>query len=318
MLRSAEPAAYSALFHAGIALLARPVDALLQRTERASVSRAAASDLPLIFVVGAPRSGTTLVYQVLSHALDVTYFDNANALFPRSPLTAARLLHRVIPHRQTRFRSFYGQTAGFRGPNDGFHVWNRFLGSDRYTTPDQLSDQLRLEMTSFFNAWLSTFKKPFVNKNNRNTDCIELLAAALPNSYWVLVTRNPFFVAQSLIQARANVQGSKQVGWGLRSRTSDSADPLGYVDDVCDQILAINRRLDQARSAVGPQRLLEVNYEDFCRSPTDYVEQIIRRLPPVTKRFPAAENLAPFAVSETIKLDGPEAARVREKLGLDG
>jgi hypothetical protein len=40
-------------------------------------------------------------------------------------------------------------------------------------------------------------------------------------------------VAQSLINARMQVQGDKSVGWGLHSQSSDTtADPLAYVDGV--------------------------------------------------------------------------------------
>jgi hypothetical protein len=314
MMRSAHPAAYSSLFHAGLAILARPLDIAFQRAERRSIAAGRQSDLPLIFVVGAPRSGTSLIYQVLAHCLDVSYFTNVDAMFRRSPITAARVFGSRSRRRSARFRSFFGQTAGLTAPNDGFHVWNRFLGTDRYATPARLSDPVSRQMATFFNAWLSTFGKPLLNKNNRNTDGVELLASHLPNAYWIAVRRDPFFVAQSLILARAEVQGSKNVGWGLRSRSSQSSDPLGYVDDVCDQITEIDKKLAQATSALDPGRIQEIRYEDFCRNPTEHVQRLLQWVPQLKSAAASDIDLSAFPVSNKVRLTAPEAQRIRESL----
>lgn len=73
-------------------------------------------------------------------------------------------------------------------------------------------------MKEFFDAWSTALPKPFLNKNNRNVGCAELLARLLPETRFVVVRRNPLLVAQSLVTARRQVQGDKTIGWGLFSR----------------------------------------------------------------------------------------------------
>ena len=52
----------SALFFAGLGLVLSPLDLLLALAERRRYQRAAGAEAaPLVFVCGAPRSGTTLV-----------------------------------------------------------------------------------------------------------------------------------------------------------------------------------------------------------------------------------------------------------------
>jgi hypothetical protein len=69
MLRSGDRAARGALVRelSGVALL--PLDRALAIAERRRLRTAPDVIQPLVFVVGAPRSGTTLVYQALARFL---------------------------------------------------------------------------------------------------------------------------------------------------------------------------------------------------------------------------------------------------------
>ena len=76
MLTSGQRVAYSALIHEAMRLVSRPLNRLLAGRERRLLKTAPSDVAPVILVVGAPRSGTTLVYQTLARYLDVTYFSN--------------------------------------------------------------------------------------------------------------------------------------------------------------------------------------------------------------------------------------------------
>ena len=221
MLRSGDRAAYHALFCEAMRFLTVPGDLLLQPFERRRVESAKASQLPIILIVGTPRSGTTLVYQVLSRYLDVSYFSNLSLLFPRSPISATHLFHQPWRSKRPEFHNYYGQTPGLSAPNDAFAIWNRWLGTDRYEPARSLDDETKRVLTAFFNAWLTTFEKPFLNKNNRNTDCLNLLAESLPTAYFINVQRDPVSNVQSLIAARERVQGDKKAAWGVCRKCRD-------------------------------------------------------------------------------------------------
>ena len=78
MLRSRESGATFALTRAALEVLAAPIDLALQPFERRLISAARGNPLPIVQIVGPPRSGTTMAYQVLSHGLPYAYFDNLN------------------------------------------------------------------------------------------------------------------------------------------------------------------------------------------------------------------------------------------------
>jgi hypothetical protein len=116
-------------------------------------------------------------------------------------------------------------------------------------------------------------------KKNRNTGCLDLLSMVFPQASFVVVRRDPLLMAQSLINAREQVQGDKAVGWGLHSQSSDTTqDPLRYVDDVCDQILEIERQLDDQLQDIPAGRLIDVTCEGFRENPADTLRWISGRI----------------------------------------
>jgi hypothetical protein len=279
MLRSGDPAARAALIRAVSTVVLSPLDLCLEIAEARRIRSARSSMLPLVLIVGAPRAGTTLVYQALARYLPVTYFTNLSALFPRAPLTASRLFQPRSRREHVSFHSYYGNTSGLAGPNDGFHVWNRWLGTDRYRAPETLVEDAIAGMRQFFAAWTETFGRPLLNKNNRNADCVALLGRILPEAFFVVVRRDPVYVAQSLLIARQHIQGDKRRKWGLRSLDQEvAADPLGYVDSVCQQIVEIERKLGEDRRTLPAARFIDVQYEQFCENPADPIAEISNRI----------------------------------------
>ena len=115
-------------------MLATPLDMALSIPERRRYRRVTAPRRPVLLVTGAPRSGTTVLSQVLLHHLPVTYINNLTTVFPRAPIVANRLFGRWLQKPPAEYRSFYGRTSGFAAENDALHIWDRWLGT---TTPTQ-------------------------------------------------------------------------------------------------------------------------------------------------------------------------------------
>ena len=316
MASSGDRTARWLLMQKAVSVLASPVDRLLSLSERRGGREPVSTDLPLVFIVGPPRTGTTLLYQLLVHCLDVSYFDNVDALFPRAPVTGRRLLRR--PDRADRFgfSSYYGNTAGWYAPNDAFQVWNRWLGGHRYRARQELSEAAAEDMRRFFARWLSATGKPLLNKNNRNADCVPLLADALGNSVFVEVSREHEFVVQSLLMARETVQGRVERGWGLDSEQLEPGAPREMViDAVCAQLDRIQEKLDHAAAAAGNRRYLRIKYEDVCSDPGGTVEAVAAFVPEVTFRSGVDPRaIGPFRGRNVMTLPQSEVDYIRQRL----
>jgi len=311
LMQSGNRAAYGSVLRLPLAWLARPLDRRFARAEQRRIEQASSSNLPIVLLVGAPRSGSTLLYQTLTACLEVSYFPNLVDLFPLSPITAtAKLGAQAGPQN---FHNFYGQTRGLSGPNDGFSIWDRWLGEDRYGAKSAVTESQSAEMQRFFNAWLGEFNKPILNKNNRNTDCVMMLAEALPNTHFVHIHRSPYFTIQSLIASRDFVQGDKHLAWGVASREQNKG-AFGYVDDVCDQVIDVHEQMEQAREQLGSERFLDVSYETLCADPASIVRSVAAAIPGVGTNELAIEKLKKFNPSSGSSLKPGERSRVQDRL----
>ncbi|MCW5515658.1 sulfotransferase [Muriicola sp. Z0-33] len=280
MLLSGNKIAYSVLIREVLNKILIPVDFLLHRKEkrRLQKQRSISKD-PIILVLGGSRSGTTLLYQTLAYYLPVGYISNFIAAFSRSPISALKLFGRFLPKPKKSFQSYYGSVSGMGGPNDAFSLWNRWLGDDRNHIPKEINEQSSADMKLFFNTWLHITKKPFLNKNNRNSLCAPLLDEILENVYFIEIHRDPIFVAQSLVLSRRAVQGTNKIGWGLLSQDSENTgDPLDYIDDICKQVYQVDQTLASGRKKIDPKKYLRVSYEDFCKQPQELIQKVAKNV----------------------------------------
>ena len=320
MTRSGNRAARSALYLAALEQLMRPLDRALAGQEQRRLREAPTeSEHPILLLVGSPRSGSTVVASLLVQALAVTYIDNFSAMFRRSPLTAARLSRSlgVVCEGRSSLSNFYGNTPGISSPNDGFNIWNRWLGEDRYQPVASVSDDDQIQMRRFFAAWSTSFRRPFFNKNNRNLGCLGLLSVALPTARFVLVRRRPLYIAQSLLLAREVVQGSQRAGWGYGAMQGPCDDPIV---DVVRQVRTIETTITTQRALVDPGRIVEVEYDDFCVRPHHYAQQIGRRLLDRPLRAGSSHSIPQLQPSRGQKLPSHQFLRLRRELehaGLD-
>ena len=269
LLRSGSPDAAAAAFQALIGLVATPVDFCLQPFERARVARAGPPERPMLFVVGPPRSGTTLVVQTLIRALPVAYLTNVTTVFPRAPMTAARLLRARLANEKVQPRSHYGRTSRLHGPNDGLQLWDRWIGTDRTRVPETLDPAARAALVAFFGAYEAMHARPVVAKNNSLNLYAALVAEALPTARFVCLRRDPLFLAQSLLQARRHIHGSDSVPYGPHAPDrTETSDPLA---DVCAQIRFHAERAADQQRRIGDERFCFLAYEDFCEDPAGTV-----------------------------------------------
>ena len=317
MLTSRNPTARSVLVREALGVVAKPVDRLLARAEAKRLAGAGASSEggadDAVLVVGGPRSGTTLVYQLLAKHLNVSYTSNWTGMFPRSPIAAGRLVPRWQrdPRERGGTRNFFGSVSGMDGPNDAFGLWDRWFGDVR-GRPEPPSPEAAGEMRDFVRAWNRAFGRPLLNKNNRNALLIEALADALPAAVFVVVERDPVYVAQSLLESRKTVQGDADAGWGLLARDADPDDPEGAVEAVCAQVREFQAEINLQADRVDPTRVVRVRYDAFCRDPGATLAAVAAACPAAG---PVRGTPLPLRTTNQRRVSDADFAGIERRLG---
>jgi hypothetical protein len=304
LIHSRDRAAWFAMETALLGLVLTPLDLLLQIAEKRRYQKASKPKLPLIFVCGAPRSGTTLVSQVLIAHLPVCYINNLTAVFPRSPIVGSLLFGKPIGQRELPYNSYYGKSRHFSGPNDALYIWDCWFGTDRTRIPSALGHSEKDQMIRFFGAYEQAFQRPLLNKNNSLNTCASLIAGVLDNSYFLCMTRDPVYLAQSLLRARKEIHGNFYTAYGVYNPNKSENQKRDYIEDVCEQVLFHEEKIREEQQIIGQERFWIIPYEEFCKRPHELVnkvsEQILRQ-PIQTARI--ANSLQPFDNSNKIRVE---------------
>jgi len=258
-----------------------PVDAVMARLERRIYESASDPYLPLIFVCGPPRSGTTLVAQYLIDCFEVSYFSNVTSLFPQAPLLAMQLFGQTSKEPVASYNAFYGRSRHLSGVNDALYIWDRWLGPRRGEEPRSLVPDSPRAIRAFFGALQKRYRRPVVNKNNRLNVCAHLVAEVLPTATFVCLRREPVALAQSLHIARESLIGNLDEPYGVRH-------PRRYVgnavEDIARQVEFFEEKRIEQQERIGADRFITLNYEEFCERPFELAESLQARFPSLEYR----------------------------------
>lgn len=229
---------------------------------------------PTLHIVGAPRSGTTLLYQVVAGALDVGYIDNLVAAFWAAPVTGLRLSRKLGLEPARSFGSQFGRTHDVAEPHEFGYFWNHHLaypdlaerGPAHETAIDW--DGLRRVIVNMAEARgaAMVFKPMLLIWHMR------AMARAMPRTCFVWIHREARDTALSLLRMRIAVRGGIE-GWA-------SLRPAGIADDadpwyqVAAQVLRLESTIAAAAAELGPEVVMDVHYDELCADPNGVVARV--------------------------------------------
>jgi hypothetical protein len=233
---------------------------------------------PPIFVVGAPRSGSTLLYQLLTDRFDVGYLANGHARLPGAPSLVERRRGLVRGRRTALgdYRSSFGGTAGELGPSECGPFWYRFFPRrPHYVPADAFLAASRRELRAAVGAFIEACNRPVVYKNLLNTARIEAIAAALPEALFVAIHRDLAANARSLLDARLRVTGGYDTWWSVEPPGIEHLLQLPAHEQVVEQVRALDTLVARVEETIGPDRVLHLAYEDLCADPRGQLDRIV-------------------------------------------
>src|SRR5207247_2461980 len=100
------------------------------------------------------------------------------------------------------YHSYYGWMRGFGTAANCLHLWDRWMGHNRYIPPETFDPPTADALVRFFGAYEAAAGRPILNKSNQLATCATLLARTLPTAHFIYVHRDRAFTAQSILGAR--------------------------------------------------------------------------------------------------------------------
>ena len=276
------------------------------------------AQLPLIYIVGAPRSGTTLLSQLLSRYLAVGYINNLIARFWLRPSVGIRLSDLVLgAHARERIEleSRHGSTEGAAGPHEFGYFWRHWLQLDSQPT-HHLSDAAaqRVDRAGLRHALrdeiLDRFGLPVVFKNVICGFHAPLLSEVHPQSWFVHITRDRRDTAASILKSRHQRYGSYDAWWSLKPSTFSA---IAGIADPCEQVV---RQIDDCRAEIAESlrqagvRSKVIRYEALCADVRGTLTDLAGSIEPPVQLLDGVPDRLPVSAGTTLPAPLEESLRL--------
>ncbi len=243
---------------------------------------------PPLFIVGHWRTGTTWLHELLAsdprHTAPSTYECAQANHFLLTACIFSRFFESAVPQRRWMDNVLLGAT---RPQEEEFALCNLGLPSPylklafpnhpqphpRYYTLLDLSEAERARWQSTYLGLLRTvaLRRPgrLVLKGPLHTWRLATLAGMFPRARFIHTVRHPHSVFPSMLHTW-QVLGSKL---GYQKPHGE-----GLPEEVLDTLIDMYRSFDAQRDRVGPERLVDVRYEDLRADPIGCLRGLYDRL----------------------------------------
>ena len=223
---------------------------------------------PPIFIIGAPRTGSTIVYQVIINYFNFSYISNFSASFYHSLYVGMVLSHFFLGDSPlNQFESQYGMAKGLKGPNECGQFWYRWFPRDHhFIASHEISreDLLGIRKTIF--AISNNFRKSMIFKNLNTGQRLQVIKKILPESLFIFVKRDPVLTAQSILAGRQDFYGDKNSWFSVMPKNKSELEKLDYPEQVVKQIYYIEKQiLEDLKNFHSCQHII-IQYENFCQN----------------------------------------------------
>lgn len=236
---------------------------------------------PTLHIIGAPRSGTTLLSQLISSHLEIGYINNLIATFWRAPTYGIRLSKKLMPQGcPSSYQSDFGRTATIFEPHEFGYFWFSFLRYQEMLQQDEEFenripwDRLRLVLNNMTHA----FGRPIVFKTFLLGWHIARMQKELPKTCFIRIRRDPTQNAISLLDLRQKVLGSKEKWASMKPREYHWLKEEPYWKQVAGQVYYSEKSMTDQINQVNGRNVYEIFYEELCQNPKKVLDGTIEML----------------------------------------
>lgn len=233
-----------------------------------------------LFILAAPRTGSTLLYQLIVKHFDVHYFSNfTDVNFSETPVIGEVLARNLIDFEnqlKAPVTNAYGQTEGEAGPSEATRVFSKWFQHQHPSETKSagfVDEHARENMLRTYAALSSFYGEILVSKNAWNCFRIKALSQLFPYARFIWLRRDIVDSSFSAFRARKK-HGDPRIVW-------NSATPANYRQikkltshqQVVEQQFWTNKAIEQNLDSIDNDNL-EVWYEDLLSNPAEVATRI--------------------------------------------
>jgi len=264
------------------------LSALLEPVEKKCMESFTRPRRPVLFLVGNPRSGTTVFTQFLQSTRQFAVPTNVMSRFYYAPYLGAKIQQLLFnpefdfrdelggAQREVAMSSSLGKTKGALAASEMLHFWRRFLPhyDPRYIEPERQGEIDVDSIAAELAAIESVFEQPLALKGAMLLLNLKHLKQCADSSLFVYLRRDPLFIAQSLLLGRENHYGRRDLWWSAMPKEYDRLKLMDVYHQVAGQVYFIKQSIETELADMADEHKLILDYETFCSDPGAVYDQI--------------------------------------------
>ena len=231
---------------------------------------------PVVFIVGVPRSGTTLLYQLIARFLRVGYITNRMARYWMTPIAGAMLSGRV-DRSQIELESSYGAGATNMSPHEYSWFW-QFYGymSDHDDLDEQALGKMDWRSITASLSGLAEYSQaPLVLKSLNSVNYqIRWLHRQMPQAKFIWIERDEVATARSILSVREARYGDSSIWWSVRPSDFREWTERSPEEQVAHQMDDIRGSIEDAFSSLDASSTFRTSYESLVSSPAQVLSKL--------------------------------------------
>lgn len=245
---------------------------------------------PLGFIVGAPRSGTTLVSQWLANLGCFSYPTNTLARFAYAPYFGALIQQMLFERRfdplkeliifdekELVYTSNLGKSFGFLALNEFQHFFRNYINNyfPKYI-PDEDFEKINFqELLQGLASVEYVLEKPFITKAMMLQYNLFETSKKIPHSIFFYIKRDPVYVMQSIYQSRKKYFNDLTKWWSVMPKEYDILKEKSVYDQIAGQVYYTEQSIEKGLLKIPGKRKIIIQYEDFCNAPEQFIPIIL-------------------------------------------
>jgi hypothetical protein len=246
---------------------------------------------PPLFLVGAPRSGTSVFIQYLSLSGGFTVPTNLLSRFYYAPYVGG-LIQEMLTNPRYNYKnelagiesaftmtSQLGKAEGMLAPNEFFHFWRRFLPryDPQYLSPKDQTEVDHAGLRRGIASIEAVFGKPFASKAIMLQYNLDLLLKTCDPCLIIYIKREPKWILQSILLAREAFYGDREKWWSVKPEEFEQLKTQDAYRQIAGQVYKTQQRISQQLAEIPAKYQLIIDYESFCRQPQDVLAKIAQK-----------------------------------------
>ncbi len=224
-----------------------------------------------VFIIGNPRSGSTLLYQYIIRHCRVGYISNAMALFPKYMPEVFAFTEKQIRAYDSIKESKYGYIPGVHSPNEAGKIFRKWF---REGMSGSEQERVRRTVQLLTCCW----REPVIFKNMHNSLRLDRIRDIFPEARFIFIKRNPLYIAQSILVARKKNTGTiSKEWWDTDFPDYEQVAEKNPYYQVLWKTYQLEKLIQRFLDSSGLSSV-EVEYKHFCRNPSEVIGEICTAL----------------------------------------